>query len=224
MSATRDPDTQPIPRVRGGGGERRRALVALLILAVIAVGIVAIMVAVLGGSNGGPSAQSPDRFNGPPVTHIKNTPSHPNRLHHTGGPRNSQRTSQRTSQPPTSLSPSGPSNRHVSCPTSDPCALRDDIGDVLGALNSYRQHYGLGPVAGTVTPAAATCAATAASECPNGFHWEPVGRSGRQVIEKIAARGGSDFLLNPQLKRVQIGWAYVPASHSFYCALVAPGT
>jgi hypothetical protein len=211
---TRDPDTQPIPRVGGGGGERRRAAIALLILAVIAVGVVALMVKLLGGSSGSSNAQPTIIYTGPPVTHFgsNTSPQVSNSV-----PSSEPETS------PSSTGPTGPSNRHVSCPTSAPCPLPDDIGDVLGALNSYRQEHHLGPVRGKVTSAAATCAATAASQCPSGFHWEPVGRSGQQVIQKIAARGGGElaFLLDPALKRVQIGWAYVPESHSFYCALVA---
>jgi hypothetical protein len=208
---TRDPDTQPIPRVRVRGGERRRAALALLVLAVIAVGVVALMVKLLGGSKGTPLAGPSDTYTGPPVTHVSSS----------SPPQSSN--SAPSTQPETSQSSTGPSGRHVSCPSSAPCPLKDDIGDVLGALNSYRQQHALPPVQGTVTTAAATCAATAASVCPSGFHWEPVGRSGRQVIDKIAARGGGElaFLLDPTLKRVQIGWAFVPASHSFYCALVA---
>jgi hypothetical protein len=208
---TRDPDTQPIPRVKGRGGERRRAAIALLILAVIAVGVVALMVKLLGGSKGTPAALPSLTYTGPAVTHFggSTAPGTSN-----SAPSSAPETS------PTSSGPTGPSRRHVSCPTSAPCPLPDDIGDVLGALNAYRQQHGLGPVHGKVTSAAATCAATAAGQCPSGFHWEPVGRSGHQVIQKIAARGGDTFLLAPGLKKVQIGWAYVPESHSFYCVLV----
>jgi hypothetical protein len=211
----RDPDTQPIPRARGGGGERRRAAIALLILAVIAVGVVALMVKLLGGSNGSPTAQTSPTYTGPAVTHIGSG---------TQTRRGDSGASSAPETSPTSSGPTGPSHRRVSCPSSAPCPLPDDIGDALGALNAYRQQHGLQPVHGKVTSAAATCAATAASECPSGFHWEPVGRSGHQVIQKIAARGGDTFLLDPGLKKVQIGWAYVPESHSFYCALVASGT
>jgi hypothetical protein len=206
----RDPDTQPIPRVRGGGGERRRAAIALLVLAVIAVGVVALMVKLLGGSKGSPTAELTAPYTGPAVTHVGSRTRTSN-----SAPSSAPETS------PTSSGATGPSHRHVSCPSSAPCPLPDDIGDVLGALNAYRQQHGLNPVHGKVTSAAATCAATAASQCPSGFHWEPVGRSGHQVIQKIAARGGDTFLLDPALKKVQIGWAYVPASQSFYCALVA---
>ena len=59
------------------------------------------------------------------------------------------------------------------------------------------------------------------NQCPNGFYWEPVGRSGQQVITKIAANGGDSWLLDSRMTSVQVGWAYIPSSKSFECALVS---
>jgi hypothetical protein len=204
---TRDPDTQPIP-IRTG--ERQRAAIALGVLAIAALIIVGVMVAVL-GSNNNTTSTTNGAPKGPPVTVISHQPSagpsgrtteHPRRHHH-------------------KLPPSRPHNAAVTCPTASPCDLPDDVGNAVQALNAYRAQHGKPAVRGIVTPAARTCAVTSGDQCPNGFYWEPVGRSGRQVVEKIAANGGDSWLLDDRMTTVQVGWAYIPASKSFECALVS---
>ena len=94
---------------------------------------------------------------------------------------------------------------------------------MIGALNAYRRAHGRAPVTGTVSAAALRCAVSSGNDCPYGFYWEPVGRSGRQVIDKIAQDGsrGVSWLLDRRFTRAQVGWAYLPSSHSFECALVS---
>ncbi|HEY2299205.1 MAG TPA: hypothetical protein VGH43_15840 [Jatrophihabitans sp.] len=211
----RDPDTQPIPTVRTG--ERQRAAIALGVLAIAALVVVGIMVAVLGSSGGGTPASTPIAHGtGPNVVATGGNPPSHQPSHRSSGKPTKAHSSHPTKQP--SSSPrSGP----VSCPTSAPCDLPDDVGNVVQALNSYRSAHGMPAVRGTVTQAARTCAVSSGDTCPSGFFWEPVPRNGEQVISKIANSGdGSAFLLDSNLKAVQVGWAYIPSSKSFECAIV----
>jgi hypothetical protein len=205
---TRDPDTQPIPTVRTG--ERQRAAIALGVLAIAALIVVGVMVAVLGSNKGGKAPTTNGAPTGPPVTVISHQPSAPPSGQPTGHHHRGHK-----------LPPSRPGNDVVSCPTSAPCDLPDDVGQAVKALNAYRTEHGKPAVRGAVTQAARTCAVSSGNQCPNGFYWEPVPRSGRQVIEKIAANGGDSWLLDDRMTAVQVGWAYIPSSKSFECALVS---
>jgi hypothetical protein len=207
---TRDPDTQPIKAV--GTGERQRAAIALGVLAIVALIVVGIMVAVLGrGSGSNSPTQNANGPKGPAVTVTGGAqPSHHQSKH--SGHKKTHHPQQPSSRP---------SNAPVSCRTSSPCDLPDDVGNVVQALNAYRTSHGKAAVRGSVTQAARTCAVTSGNSCPNGFYWEPVGRSGQQVIQKIAAGGGDSWLLDDRMTAVQVGWAYIPSSQSFECALVS---
>jgi hypothetical protein len=208
----RDPDTQPIPTV--ATGERQRAAIALGVLAIVALVVVGIMVAVLGSKGGGSPASTPiANRTGPNV--VATGGNHPS---HNPSKAGSKSHSAHPSKQPSSSPRSGP----VSCPTSAPCDLPDDVGNVVQAINAYRSAHGRPAVQGTVTQAARTCAVSSGNTCPNGFFWEPVPSSGRQVVQKIADSGdGSAFLLDANLKAIQVGWAYIPSSKSFECALIA---
>lgn len=209
----RDPDTQPIPTIRTG--ERQRAAIALGVLAIVALVIVGIMVAVLGSSGGGsPASTQAANRTGPNVVATGGTQPNSNP---SGTPTKNHAGSHPSKQP--SSSPrSGP----VSCPTSAPCDLPDDVGNVVQAINAYRSAHGKPPVQGKVTQAARTCAVSSGNTCPNGFFWEPVPKSGQQVVQKIANSGdGAAFLLDSNLKAVQVGWAYIPSSKSFECAIIS---
>lgn len=225
-SFDRDADTQPIPRVVVE--ERKRAAAVLAVLAVAAVLLTLVMVKVLGGSGGNHSAAPPFRASGPAVTVTGSggTPSGGQPVGVSGSPSTSPAAPVSGSGTPTKTHHprlrSRPSKRAVSCPTPEPCSLPDDIGDMLGAINGYRVHNGLPPVTGHVTGVARQCALSqgATPPCPDSYYWEPVGRSGNQMLQKVLGRGGAGDLLNPAVHHVQIGWAYLPSSHSFWCALV----
>jgi hypothetical protein len=110
----------------------------------------------------------------------------------------------------------------VSCPSSAPCDLPDDVGNAVRALNAYRVQHGKAAVSGRVTQAARTCAVNNGDNCPGGYFWEPVPRSGQAVIAKIANSGsGVGWLLDDRMTSVQVGWAYIPSSKSFECALIS---
>jgi len=212
----RDPDTQPIPTVRSA--ERQRAAIALGVLAIVALVVVGIMVAVLGSSGGGTPSSTPNaNRTGPNVVATGGTGGNPRSNNPSGPPTGAHHSSHPPKQPSSS-----PRNGPVSCPTSAPCDLPDDVGNVVQAINAYRSAHGKPAVQGTVTQAARTCAVSSGDTCPNGFFWEPVPKSGQQVIQKIAKSGdGVAFLLDGKLKAIQVGWAYIPSSHSFECAIIS---
>jgi hypothetical protein len=206
-----DPDTEPIPTV--GSGERQRAAIALGVLAIVALVVVGIMVAVLGSGANHPAANSQGNHTGPNVVATGgNGPStHPR-------PHPSKSKPKPTRSQPTSR----PRNAPVSCPTSAPCDLPDDVGNAVRALNAFRTQHGKASVSGKVTQAARTCAVNNGDNCPGGYFWEPVPRSGQDVIAKIANSGsGVSWLLDDRMTSVQVGWAYIPSSQSFECALIS---
>ncbi|HEY2271608.1 MAG TPA: hypothetical protein VGH30_02455 [Jatrophihabitantaceae bacterium] len=217
------PDTQPI---KIGGGERRRAAIALAVLAVGALVLVAIMVYVF-GSNGKTTSGNPISVSGPsgPAVTVTGGPHNSPSSHHQS--HRNHPTHNPSQNPSSAIAPSqsvpatgGPS----SCETSSPCELPTDVGNAVGALNDYRAGHGVDPVNGAVTKAAQECALAngQTSSCPSGYFWEPVPRSGRQVIEKIAAQSsGSSWLLDKTMTRVEVGWVYIPSSHSYEVAVVA---
>jgi hypothetical protein len=102
--------------------------------------------------------------------------------------------------------------------------LAGDTGKLLSALNAFRSQHGVRPVSGAVTPSAIGCAASEgdASACPSSYFWEPVaGADGKQVVDKIAQHpDGTGFLLDPRIKRVEIGWK-ATGGGGWECAVVA---
>jgi hypothetical protein len=103
-------------------------------------------------------------------------------------------------------------------------AVAGDTGRVLEAVNAFRSRHGVRPVPGAVTSAAIGCAASQGdpSACPSSYFWEPVvGADGNQVVQKITGHpDGTSFLLDPRIKRLQIGWKS-EGSGTWECALVA---
>jgi hypothetical protein len=211
-----DPDTEPLRKL--GSGERKRAALVLAVLAVAAIVLVGVLYAVSTSSGGGDSG-SPTNNAIPtgPAVKVTGVPSQ-SASSTSAKPKPSQSSSKIV---PSSSARTGP----VSCPTSAPCALPDDIGDAVKALNDYRAANGQKAVTGTVTKRAKTCAVGSGDtgSCPSGYYWEPVGRSGDQVIQKIATSAkGKAFLLDKSLTAIEVGWAYIPSSHSYECVLVGP--
>lgn len=211
----RGPDTEPIQKV--GSTERTRAALVLGVIAVVAVLVVGIMVYTMGSSdkatNTTPAANS---RSGPAVTVTGGAPTS------TSARPTPSRASARPSVKPSSSTHArtGP----VSCPSAAPCALPDDVGNALQAVNSYRSAHGRGAVTGSVTKPAQQCALQNGdgNACPSGYYWEPVGRSGDEVVSKIAKSGkGVGWLLDPKFTKLQIGWVYLPSSKSFECVLVS---
>lgn len=215
--------------------QRRRAAWGLGILALVAAIVVSLMVFFLGTSHGDNSNQvlppavsvSPTASSPPPSTRsapaTSTTPSRPRATPSTS------KTSKTSKKPSSSARSSSakpsvpPTTGRVSCPSGQACVAPGDAGNVMGALNSYRTAHGRTPALGAVSSAAQRCALGNGntSSCPTSYFWEPVtGRDGQAVINKIAAGGdGASFLLDPH-GSFELGWAYVPSSHLFECALV----
>jgi uncharacterized protein YkwD len=209
-----DPDTEPLRSV--GSGERKRAAVALTVLAVAAAILVGVMLYAFRSSSDGKSGPSVNAGPTGPAVQV------------TGGTSQTSPRSSATKTKPkatkTKASSSPPSRGPVSCPTSAPCAVPDDVGNAVQALNAFRKAHGVKPVVGTVSNAAKTCAVDSGNEssCPSGYFWEPVGRDGGEVITKIEAQPkGTSWLLDKTMTGVDVGWAYIPTSKSFECVLVA---
>jgi hypothetical protein len=177
--------------------------------------VVGIMVAVLGSGGNNPAPTKPQ--GGPTGPNVVATGGNKSSTH-PPHPSKSKPKAKSTRSQPTSR----PRNAAVSCPTSAPCDLPDDVGNAVRALNAYRSQHGKAPVSGKVTQAARTCAVNSGNSCPGGYFWEPVPRSGEEVIAKIANSGsGVSWLLDDRMTSVQVGWAYIPSSKSFECALIS---
>jgi hypothetical protein len=203
-----DPDTDRFQSAETTA--RKRAAIALAVLAGAAVVLVAIMIAVLGSSEK-PTITTGAQPKGPDVIV-------------TGGASSTPRT-QAHSQRPSKRPARHHNTRHraVSCPTAAPCAVGTDVGKVVAAINRYRIAHGRPAVTGSVTRAAQICALQSGdlASCHGGYYWEPVARSGQEVVDKIVAGGGVSWLLDTNMTRLAVGWAYLPASKSFYCAVIS---
>lgn len=189
---------------------RRRAVWGLTILGLAAVIVVALMVFLIGSSGG-------DDNNGLP-----NTSQIPE-LSTTAGS-TQQSTSQQTSTSARSSPPSTSASTTATtkCSSGSSCTLEGDAGHVIDAINTLRTSNGQQAVPGTTTDAAKTCSLNnGGSGCPSSYFWEPVSpQNGSDVVEKILDKtDGRSFLLNPSMKSLQIGWAYVGGMYS--CTVIA---
>jgi hypothetical protein len=112
---------------------------------------------------------------------------------------------------------SGPCGSNASCVVSG-------TGAVQAALASYRRAHGAdGSVSAVVTDAAQRCALTRGDgpTCGDPF---AVARedeqNGSRAVADIAA-GYGNWLLDPTLHAVEVGWAYDSDSASYLCVLIA---
>jgi hypothetical protein len=191
---------------------RRRAAWLLGMLAVVAVLFVVVMTTLVGTDSGGGSNNGVDAG---PLDGAVASPSS-----HSSAPR--QRTSSTASSPTThargSTAASSVGHHSASCPTSQPCALDDDIGNAVNAVNAYRTQHGLPAVPGAVSQAAKACALANGSGCSGGWAESQVpGPSGTAAVNKIVQFGK---LLDPQMKSFGVGWAYDPAGKQYFFAIV----
>jgi hypothetical protein len=200
---------------------RRRALWALLILVLVAVLIGAIMVFVIGTSGGGTDhgltggSLAPEPTQPTPPT----SGAHPSSRHpSTPAP----------VHPPVRPKPVGTANP---CPSSRPCAVPNDSGGAIQALNDFRVHHGRKAVPGSVSSKAEQCALSQGngSSCVPHYSWQPGSNKpdGAKVIAAIAARSdGMQWLLDPAMSSFSVGWAYTPggggAGH-YDCAILKFG-
>ena len=180
---------------------RRRAAWLLAMLAVVAVLFVVLMVTLLNSStDSGGSTPGPDDALGPGSATHSPHPSHE---------------ASATHQPASSSAPAT-----STCPGRAPCVLQGDAGNAIAAINSYRTHNGATKVPATVSKAAQACALSngGGSACSGGWAESQVDKlSGSAAVAKIAKLGR---LVDPAMTSFEVGWAYAPASHSYYFAII----
>lgn len=111
------------------------------------------------------------------------------------------------------------------CPSTAACVVRGDAGGVIAALNRFRLSHGLPAVLGSASSRAQLCALDqgAGPACVSHFAWEVVpNQDGAQVISLIAGRG-AQWLLDPGTTSVNVGWAYLPSTRQYECAILKVG-
>jgi hypothetical protein len=97
--------------------------------------------------------------------------------------------------------------------------LQGDSADVIAAINQYRTKNGQQAVAGKVSKSAQKCAlSNGGNGCSGGWAESQVDKlDGKAAVNKISKLGK---LLDPQLKSIEVGWAYAPAQKQYYIAIV----
>ncbi len=184
---------------------RKRAALTLGSLVLLAVLIVVLLVTLTG--------HSPARRSSPLA---QNVPAPAATTHAASSARPSPSSSERRS--------TAASSRSSASAKPSRSAAPGDTGGLLPALNAFRSSHGVHPVPGAVTQSALGCAASQgdASACPSSYFWEPVaGPDGKQVVDKIAQHpDGTGWLLDPRIKRVEIGWK-AAGGGVWECAILA---
>lgn len=101
------------------------------------------------------------------------------------------------------------------CPSPAPCAVPGDQAWLVAALNAFRATHGLPTVPGTVSSQAQQCALAQGTgpACPASYSWQSVpAQSAAQVIARIVARDGGNWVLDPSTVSFSVGWAYAPGT------------
>lgn len=202
---------------------RRRAAWLLVMLAVVAA-LLVVIVSTLAKTrnattnNGGPKPLDP-------AVNTSTSP-HPQASAHHPQQRQQRSTSpaRRThsSAPPSSASSSStPPTGQTSCPGAASCILAGDVGNGIQAINDYRTQHGQRAVPGAVSAPAQTCAVNNGNGCSGGWAWtELAGPNGQQAVQKILPFA---HLLDPQMRQIQVGWAYDPSAKLYYFAIIRVG-
>jgi hypothetical protein len=96
--------------------------------------------------------------------------------------------------------------------------LAGDVGNGVDAINAYRTDHGQPAVPGRVSTQAQQCALNNGNGCSGGWAETELAKpNGRAAVQKILAFGR---LLDPQLKTIEVGWAYDPGAKLYYFAIV----
>jgi hypothetical protein len=85
----------------------------------------------------------------------------------------------------------------------------------VAAVNAFRAAHQLPTVPGTVSSQAQQCALAQGTgpACAPSSSWQAVpAQSAAQVIARIVARDGGNFLLDPSTVSFGVGWAYAPGT------------
>jgi hypothetical protein len=193
----------------GDSDLRRRAAWLLALLVLVAVLIVVLILAFTHSSTG-------DQHHGAaPDDSLVATPST------TAGTTSPGHRS--TKRPATSArsTPTSPSAARTPVSCTRLCVVSGDLGNSVAAINGYRVKHGQRAVPGTVSAAAQRCALSNGSKCSGGWAESQVeSPTGAAALAKIVPLGK---LLDPGLKSFDVGWAYDPAGHEYYFAIVRHG-
>lgn len=192
-------------------------------LAVVAVLLVVIVSTLAKTRNGSHNNAGPKPLD--PAANTSTTP------HPQGGTQHAQRPQHRStsparrthsSAPPSSASSSStPPTGQTSCPGAASCILAGDVGNGIQAINDYRMQHGQHAVPGTVSSPAQSCAVNNGNGCRGGWAWtELADPNGQQAVQKILPFA---HLLDPQMKQIQVGWAYDPSAKLYYFAIIRIG-
>lgn len=191
---------------------RRRAFVGLAVLGGLAALVVLLLVLIVSVFRGGEHGRKLAATSAPTSVTTANsaTPS--------------TSTVSSPSTPPTTpraSSSASPRRTGNPCPSSTACPLPGDDGGVVAALNNFRTRHGLATVPGRSSPQAQQCALAQGDgpACASHFAWETVSKQdGAQVISLIVGRN-ADWLLDRAMTSVSVGWAYVPGTGQYECAI-----
>lgn len=193
---------------------RRRAAWLLGMLAIVAILFVVVMTTVLGSGGKSHNAVFPaplDSLSASQPATPGSTAKSSAPASHRSSAAHSHARSTPTTHPPTTHGP-------ASCPSQQPCAVAGDIGNAVGAINSYRTSHGQNSVPGSVSQAAVKCAVSNGGDCSGSWAESQVATaSGEAAVRKIIEFGQ---LLDPRLRSFEVGWAYDPGAKQYYFAIV----
>jgi hypothetical protein len=192
---------------------RRRAAWLLLMLAIVAVLLVVVISALVKTNS-----SSGDGGNGSgPLDNIATSPGssspsghHPS-THHGHRPGTSGQSDTTTSVPV----------GQTSCPTSERCILQGDVGNSAQAINTFRAQHGLTAVPTSVGPQAQSCAFHDGSGCSGSWALTYLSTpDAQEAVQKIDQYAHFE---DPNIKSVQVGWAFDPGSKLYYFAVIRNG-
>jgi hypothetical protein len=192
---------------------RRRAAWLLVMLAIAAILLIIVISALVSTDKGGPSNAGGPAPLDPAATSSgqSSASAHPthHRRHHQPPARHTRAASSTSSTPPAG---------QTSCPSTAPCILEGDIGSGIPAINAWRTQHGLPAVPGSVSAQAQTCAVHNGNNCSGGWaETELADPNGQQAVQKILPFAHLD---DPQMKSIEVGWAYDPGAKLYYFAIV----
>ena len=191
---------------------RRRAAWLLGMLGLVAVLLIVVMTALIGSDKGG---GKPSSNAGPLDSAATSTGRSTGVSHH------SSRTASHSSAGSTAATSTTAGAHPGSCPTTARCALPDDLGNAIAAVNAYRVQHGKPALPGSVSEAAKACALANGSGCKGSWAESQVpGPDGATAVAKLVSFAK---LLDPKMTSFGVGWAFDPGSKHYFFAIVRNG-
>ena len=183
--------------------ERRHGLWGLAVLVMIAVIVVAFIILFTGGKNGssGSAGQDDSTLSGA-------LPSG----HHSSSHAPQQTSSAGVSQTSVATPP---------CQSSTACPFNGDVSGVAAGINELRIKQGVSPVPASTSANAQQCAAAhgSGSHCVPHFMYAGLNTNDAAAAVKALENVNASWLLDPTIKRIEIGWAREPGGR-YDCAVL----